>query len=88
MCRAQRCCLGKLNITFFKDQNLVPKSSDEVEAEVHERPGAGCSAVLLHPRHPRSQANVHRRQTVVSTGTHSHWNFDINTLTLEYVTER
>ena len=48
------------------DQNLVSKSADQVEAEVHERPGAGGATVLLHPRHPRTQAHVHRGQALVS----------------------
>ena len=50
----------------FPDQDLVPEPAHQVEAEVHERPGAGGAAVLLHPRHPRTQAHVHRGQALVS----------------------
>ena len=44
----------------FPDQNLVSKSSDKVETEIHERLGAGGPELLLHAGHPRPQAHVHR----------------------------
>lgn len=50
---------------FFLDKNLVSKSTDQVEAKVHERPGAGGPAVLLDPGDPGPKAHVHRRQAVV-----------------------
>ena len=60
--------LGKLNI-FFLDQDLVSKQADKMETEIHQRPGAGGPAVLLHPGYPRPPAHVHRRPSVVRSET-------------------
>ena len=48
------------------DQDLVPKPADEVEAEVHERPGGVGPAVLLLPGGPRPSAHGTRGQALVS----------------------
>ena len=57
------------NLIFSLDQDLVSKQTDEVETEIHERPGAGGPAVLLHPGYPRPPAYVHRRPSVVRSET-------------------
>lgn len=61
-------------IFFFKhfkkcincpDQNLVPKSADKVEAQVHERFRNACPAVLLFPGHLGAKAAIYRRPFMV-----------------------
>ena len=54
------------NLIDCIDQDLVPKPADEVEAEVHERPGGVGPAVLLLPGGPRPSAHGTRGQALVS----------------------
>ena len=54
------------NLIDCIDQDLVPKPADEVEAEVHERPGGVGPAVLLLPGGPRPSAHGPGGQALVS----------------------
>ena len=49
------------------DQNLVPKPADQMEAQVHQRPGDAGPAVLLFAGHPGPSTPLHRRPVMVCT---------------------
>ena len=47
------------------DQNLVPEPTNQVETQVHQRPGDAGTAVLSVAGYPGTQTSLHRRQIVV-----------------------